>query len=462
MTSNNGFFSENPDAAAGTNPNAPGYFSDAQQDDNTNRVDPTSFASQNSDDNARASGFFSEDGEPVAPANPSPAPAPPTPGTATSDVYVVSGAINDARNLVLNRNDGASVTVDFDSVFNTTDITNVSFDNTNRVLTITTAGGLFTAQIPETDIPDIPTLNETEFVSVTLASPNLVFTRENGQTASVSLQPIVDMITPDTNTHLSGGTLNSNNELVLSLNNNTTVTVDLSPLIPSVTLAGLVSGTPGANNIIRYINGTPTWAAENSSNAVVSGTIVDNSAGIPTTLRLTRETGTVDISLQEITDWVTQSEVDSQVTVSSLALADNILTLTQTNGSSVNVDLSVFNQALSLVTDNTLTGDGSAANPLSVSFPDTTNSISFNDVNNVLTSTVNGITSTTTIPDELTRVSTDSTLTGDGSATDPLSVVPPTVRATFDDSIDRLTVDVDGVTSEVTIPISSGGGSGTM
>ena len=202
-----------------------------------------------------------------------------TPGDNTQDLYVVSGVVTD-KNLVLTMSNGTTVTISLADVFtaiDAEDLTGVSFNTSSRTLTVNQGSRSFSANIPDTVIPE----GENDYVTSGTyndTAETITLTRNDGGTVTIDLSALIARIVDDTNTYVSSMGISGTN-LQLTRNDNVVVQTDISSLQNSnVSLTGLVPGTPTAGEVPYY-----TGTAWEFREAPDTNTTYEGGAGITIT-----------------------------------------------------------------------------------------------------------------------------------------------------------------------------------
>ena len=163
-------------------------------------------------------------------------------GSDSTDVFVVSGAIDDSsEELRLTRSDSKVVTVDISSVFdasNNAKVSGVAWNEITNTLTINQSDGT-SQSVTITGFEEEGVVLEANdhVVSGAYNSTNdiLTLTRTLGGIVEIDLTPLAEQIVSYTNTFLSSGAISGSN-LELTLNDSNVISVDISSLQGGVQL----------------------------------------------------------------------------------------------------------------------------------------------------------------------------------------------------------------------------------
>ena len=123
-------------------------------------------------------------------------------GPSGEDLYVTSGAVT-GQNLVLTLSNSSTVTISLASVFTAGQISGLTYNTANDILTINQQGNSFSVEIPSGGGPATDTfLNAASFSAATNL---LTLTRNDGVAVEADLSALVQEVMQDTNTFLSRG-----------------------------------------------------------------------------------------------------------------------------------------------------------------------------------------------------------------------------------------------------------------
>ena len=147
-------------------------------------------------------------------------------GPSGEDLYVTSGAVT-GQNLVLTLSNSTTVTISLASVFTAGQISGLTYNTANDILTINQQGNSFSVEIPSGGGPATDTF--LSGASFSAATNLLTLTRNDGVAVEADLSALVQEVMQDTNTFLSSG-LVAGNTATFTLNNGTQVQVDVTTL----------------------------------------------------------------------------------------------------------------------------------------------------------------------------------------------------------------------------------------
>lgn len=229
----------------------------------------------------------------------------------TNLARLVSGTLDGAGIATFVRDDATSFTVDFSPLFDDTNLARIT--------------------------------------SAALVGTDLVLTRDDATTVQADLSTLLD----DTNLPFiqSGAVVGT--DLILTRNDASTITIDVTSLIQAPETVTTLSDNT---------NGTYTYTSEDATVTNIDANAYDTVGLVDTSIELTKKDGTVDsVDLSPIlldtvsvmtssnTGHVIASHdngqglvVDVQETVTGLNLAANILTYTKEDGTTDNIDLSLY------------------------------------------------------------------------------------------------------------------------